>query len=117
MGTTTTTTICSNGGGANANATSGKPGTTVAAVFRNNRTRLPANRELPSLESMLMANDKPSSVEDLEDATATNDVVDDANEDEENFIPLKDIQEFRARLPVVARQREELRKTLRLRFN
>ena len=68
-------------------------------VSRKNRTRIPTNKELPSLESMLMNKQE------------------DPTDNEENFIPLEDIQEFRARMPVVNRQREELRKTLRLKFN
>ena len=51
-------------------------------------------QDVPSLESMLKDEDN-----------------------EENFIPLEDIRAFQARFPVVNRQREELRKNLRQRFN
>jgi len=53
-------------------------------------------QDVPSLESMLKDVDK---------------------DNEENFIPLEDIRAFQARFPVVNRQREELRKNLRQRFN
>ena len=66
-------------------------------------TRVPENLDRPvSLESMLKLVDLDRTEEE---------------DNEENFIPLEDIKAFQARLPVVARQREELRKTLRLRFN
>ena len=39
------------------------------------------------------------------------------SDNEENFIPLEDIRAFQARFPVVDRQREELRRNLRQRFN
>ena len=69
----------------------------------NSTTRVPGNVDRPvSLESMLK----------LVDMNMPED-----EDNEENFIPLEDIKAFQARLPVVARQREELRKTLRLRFN
>lgn len=58
----------------------------------------PLPQEVPSLESMLK-----------------DDVV--KSDNEENFIPLEDIRAFQARFPVVDRQREELRRNLRQRFN
>merc|ERR1711974_537962 len=85
------------------------------------KSTLPVN-ELPSLESMLILDGEGggskggvgggcgSGLDDLNE----NDVE---GGDGENLIPLEDIRAFQARLPVVAQQREELRRNLRMRFD
>jgi len=85
------------------------------------KSTLPVN-EFPSLESMLILDgDGGGSEGSVGGGCGGGGGLHDLNEDDveggENLIPLEDIRAFQARLPVVAQQREELRKNLRMRFN